>query len=320
MKLIPDLKKSSALLLYTRMVGLSVIIFGMMTVPPHQASGFQSAGNDSESDKRVLQFYEFGFLSAFTTNTSQSIQEIVTDLTEEQDDAIFETIILDSFEQADMKEVILSSIRRSLRSSDENAEQALAHIALPEIQELMTRLYDNQTNFDDPDVIEQFEDYISRVEVNSDPHQQRIGLVSDIINRSQTTRITVQTLEDFLTIIVFTLNQTNPEDEQLSDRQVNDLIISLRANFRQLFDNIMLYVTLYSTRDFEIEILERHAVFLTTDAGRWFVRTYNNAILNSFGEVSEHLASNLADWALAQSADEENETNEDSAASSLPEQ
>ncbi|MCH8558357.1 MAG: hypothetical protein LAT84_11055 [Balneolia bacterium] len=301
--------------------GLSLFAALLIAISiPHPAASLQNSDADEQREQRILQFYELGLLSAFTANTSESIQEIVSDLTEEQDDAIFDTIILEAFREAQMEDVILNSIRRSFRNNDSNAESAISHLMNEDIQRLMGKLYNNQTDFDDPEVVDQFEDYISRVEVNPEPYQQRIDLVGDIINRSQTTRLTVQTLEDFLTIIIFTLNQTNPEDERLTDRQVNDLIISLRTNFRQLFDNIMLYVSLYSTRDFELELLEKHADFLATDAGRWFIRTYNNAVLNSFGEVSEHVASNLAEWALAQSAAEEQNEDTDTPSPSVPEQ
>lgn len=303
----------------TRLFPLAVLLIAISL--PYQAVSLQNNLTDDQREQRILQFYELGLLGAFTTNTSESIQEIISDLTEEQDDAIFETIILEAFRETRMEVVILSSIRRSFRNNDLNALNAMTHLMDEGIQQLMGKLYNNQTDFDDPEIVDQFEDYISRIEVNPAPYQQRIDLVSSILKRSQTTRLTVQTLEDFLTIIVFTLNQTNPEDERLTDRQVNDLIISLRSNFRQLFDNIMLYVSLYSTRDFGLELLQQHADFLATDAGRWFIRTYNNAVLNSFGEVSENVATNLAEWVLAQSvAEEVDESGSDSPLPSVPEQ
>jgi len=282
---------------------VSICLFTIAGTTGTSAKAAPAEQQEDVPQEHLQQLYELGFLKAFLTNTSESIQEIITELTEEQQDPIFERIILEAFVPAEMETVILSSLRRSYRT--EHAEQSISHLQQPDIAALMGQLYNNQTDFDDEKTIALFEDFINRIESSSAGYEERISIVSDIINRSQTTRLTVQTLEDFLTIIIFTLNQTNDEDERLTDRQVNELIISLRTNFRQLFDNVMLYVTLYSTQDIDQQVLARHAEYLGTESGRWFIRTYNNAVLNSFGEVSEKVASSLADWALSQSEDNE---------------
>ncbi len=253
---------------------------------------------DNERMRHVEQLYTLGFLEAFTINTGESIQELITELTADQNEPVYGRIVLDAFDREDMQVIIKQSLRRSYQ--EEHARASITHLSKPDIASLMKKLYDSDTDFDDEELLSDFQDFALEVETNPEAWEERIDIIASILNRSQTTRITVQTLEDFLTIVVFAINQTNDEDDRLTDREVNELIISLRNNFRQFFDNMMLFITLYSTREAEIEVLQKHADFLETAHGRWYIRAYNSAVLNSFGEISEKVAVDLADWALSQ--------------------
>jgi hypothetical protein len=266
-------------------------------------------GGNHDRDEHVKQLYELGFLHAFTENTGESIQEIISNLTEEQEDDFFDTVVINAFDRKLMESVIKASLRRSYREAE--ATEAISHLSRPEFSVLMKQLYDSDTDLDDPEQREAFEDFINELEFTASAYENRIDLLGEILRASQKTRLTVQTLEDFLSIIIFTINQTSPEDERLTDRQVNDLVISLRNNFRQFFDNLLLYIALYTTLTIDEEVLQQHADFLKSVSGRWFIRTYNNAVLNSFGEISEKTASNLAEWALSRSAENQRSETED---------
>ncbi len=255
------------------------------------------AGPDDTRAAHIDQLYTLAFLEAFTENTGETIQELITELTADQEEPIYSTIVLDAFNRADMETIIKRSLRRSY--SETYAGAAIEHLSRPEIAALMQNLYDSDTDLSDDALREDFQAFAEDVEDNPDVYTERVEVVGTIINRAQTTRISVQTMEDFMTIIVFAINQTNEEDDRLTDREVNDLIIALRGNFREFFDNMLLFITLYSTRDTDMEVLRDHAAFLESDEGRWYIRAYNNAILNSFGEISERVAVELAEWALS---------------------
>ncbi|MCH8568545.1 MAG: hypothetical protein LAT67_09790 [Balneolales bacterium] len=263
------------------------------------------AQENASIDELTETLYELGFFSAFAENAVSTIQDIVLDLTSDQNDEIFSSLILDAFEKEAFASIIRESLRRNILS--DHAQRSIEHLSEPDVARLMSNLYNTPVDFDDPDTARDFELFVTEIEAGTTNVTERAEVISEILRRSQSVRITVQTLEDVLTILVFTLNQLNPEDQQISDREVNSLIISLRNNFRQLFDNIMLYITLYSTKDTEIDTLRKHQAFLESHAGVWYVRTYNNAILNGFGEVSEKVGQSLAAWLLENSEIKETE-------------
>ncbi|AXJ02394.1 hypothetical protein CYPRO_3160 [Cyclonatronum proteinivorum] len=288
---------------------LTLLLFGgMITFPGYtkaadglHAASFNSNSFGSADDIRratATRLFELSRLDAFTRNNTSSIQEILTDLIADQQDETFRDVIFDAFRQEILEEVLKQSLTRSLR--EPAATETIAHLREPEIQALMQQLHDNDTDFSDPDTAEAFEAYLLETELHPEKFETRISLLSEILRVSQTARLTVQTLEDFLTIIIFALNQANPEEQRLSDREVNELIVSLRSNFRQLFDNVLLSVALFATRDTDEEVLGRHLRFLTSGSGSWYIRTYNSAVLNGFGEISEQVAAGLAAWAIEQ--------------------
>ncbi|MCH8487196.1 MAG: hypothetical protein LAT75_10025 [Candidatus Cyclonatronum sp.] len=295
--------------LFSRSAGFFLFILGVMFFQPGPAlpagltplSAEPFVNQDADRTALARELYELARLDAFTRNTTSNIQEIILDLTSDQQDESFSAIILDAFNYELMESVMLRSLSRSIR--EQQAADAAAHLQLPEIRELTRLLYDNSTDFSDPETEADFQTYLLEAELNPEAFTERIRLLSEILRVSQTARITVQSIEDFLTIIIFALNQTNSEEEQLNDRQLNDLIISLRSNFRQLFDNVLLYVALYATRYTDEAILEQHLHFLQSESGGWFIRAYNNAVLNGFGEVSEKVAAGLAARAIQQAQD-----------------
>lgn len=257
-----------------------------------------------EDDARQTQaeeLYRLAHLDAFTRNTTSNIQEILLDLTSQQQDESFQEVIIQAFQQAHLERVLLRSLVRNM--CEPAASETIAHLEQADIRILMEKLYDNSTDFDDPDTAEAFEAFLLEAEIRPDDYENRIALLSDILRLSQTARITVQSIEDFLTIVIFALNQSNPGEQQLSDREVNELIIALRTNFRQLFDNVLLSIAFFATRELPEAVLEKHLSFLSSDSGGWFIRTYNNAVLNGFGEISEQVAAGLAKWAIDQTAD-----------------
>lgn len=282
---------------------LFFLIFGMMTPAPLSASVPDSATatvvNPETDDSRTalaLELYRLSRLDAFTRNTTANIQEILLDLTADQEDEAFRAIILDAFQPELMESVLLNSLSRSIQQPA--ASEAIAHLEQVEIRSLTALLYDNETDFNEPETADAVGNFLLETEIQPAAFENRIRLVSEILRVSQTARITVQSIEDFLTIIIFALNQANREEEQLSDRELNELIVALRLNFRQLFDNVLLSVSLFATRDTDEQILEQHLMFLKSESGAWFIRSYNRAVLNAFGEISEQVAAGLARLAI----------------------
>lgn len=295
------------------------LFWGMMTsgasAHPSTASesshGFSSAGfvQDDSRLEQAQELFRLSRLDAFTRNTTSNIQEILLDLTSQQDDESFLEIIIRAFQQDLLETVLLRSLTRNIR--EPAASETIAHLSQTDIGVLMALLYDNSTDFDDPETAEAFEAYLLEADLRPEAFENRIALLSEILRISQTARITVQSLEDVLTIVIFALNQSNPDEQRLSDREVNDLIISLRLNFRQLFDNVLLSVAFFATREVSEDVLEKHLSFLSSDSGGWFIRTYNNAVLNGFGEISEQVAAGLAKWAIEQAEEVDDDDFED---------
>lgn len=283
----------------------SCLIFMMMGIGiaglPSESYGQQTA--EAETSKAFETLYELGYFEEYAENTSQSIKDIVVQLTEQQQDAVFVDIIAENFEVEAIRRAMRKSIERSYQEA--HGQQSAAHLRKPEIRKLMRQLYASEVDLEDAETKAAFEAYSLRLDrisegraAEEDATRERIALMADILNITRRVQLMVQGVEEMLAVVIFAINQSRPVDEQLGDQELNNLLLTLRANFRAFFEDIMLYVSLYSTRELSIESLKTHLEFLRSDSGQWFVRTYNNAVLDSFSELGDQVSEALARWAI----------------------
>lgn len=257
----------------------------------------------SQLSQHAADLYELGYFEEYAVNMSRSIRDIVLQLTEEQEDTTFAEIIADNFEPASVQQAMRRSLARNYRN--EPGAESIGHLNQPHIQVLMGHLYASEVDLEEAETRASFEAYAARMEraaetedPETEPARQRIALVAEILQATRRIPLTVQGLEEMLAIVIFAINQSKPSAEQLSDEELNDLLLSLRANFRAFFEDILLYVSLFSTRNQSLGSLQEHLDFLRSESGQWFVRTYNNAILDSFNERGDAVSEALAQWAV----------------------
>lgn len=252
----------------------------------------------------VAAVYELGYFKEYSINSARTVQDIIFQLTEEQQDTAFAGIIADHFKAELMQEAMLGSLRRSYRAGP--ARKSIAHLQQPSIQALMQQLYASRVNLEDAETQQEFERYAARMEriaeeapdSENEAGQQRISLVAEIVQETRQLALTVQGLEEMLAIVVFAVNQSKAAEERLSDRELNDLLLTLRANFRAFFEDMMLYINLFALKDQPTDSLQQHLEFLRSDSGKWFVRSYNNAVLDSYDELGKAISEALAQWAI----------------------
>ena len=257
----------------------------------------------SQLSQPAADIYELGYFEEYAINMSQSIRDVVLQLVEEQEDTAFAEIIIENFEPASVQQAMRKSLARNYQAGP--GAQSIAHLNQPHIQVLMSRLYASEVDLEDTETRRNFETYAARMEratetedAETESARQRIALVAEILQATRRIPLIVQALEEMLAIVMFAINQSKPSEEQLSDEELNNLLLTLRGNFRAFFEDILLYVSLFSTRSESLESLQVHLDFLRTESGQWFVRTYNNAILDSFDERGDAVSEALAQWAV----------------------
>lgn len=262
-----------------------------------------SDADSTDVAQATQQIYELGLLPEYAQNTSESMQDIVAQLTENRSGDAYAQIVLENFSA----DVLQTALRQSLERNYDtgHASRSIAHLRQPAIRQLMQRLYDNDVDLQDEAIQSDFERFVRQADRAVDQEspaatemQQRIRLMADIINASRKVRLTVQSLEEMLAVVVFAVNKTLPTEEQLSDEALNELLLTLRENFQAFFEDTMLYTSLYAAREITVETMQQHYEFLRSESGRWFIRSYNNAVLDGFSMVGEDIAEALARQAV----------------------
>ena len=211
------------------------------------------------------------------------------------------SVIMGSFDAHQMRESAVMSIRRSL---NENHAQALFQFDEEQkLAPILKALHGNEVDFQDGEMEEVLFDYLTELEATPEG-EKRIEALRDIIQKTRLVPITVQMYEDIIATVIFGLNVILPEDERLTDRAVNELVITMRVSFRELFNNILPYSVLYATKELTMEQIGEFSAFFGSQAGQWFIRMYNTAILDSYGEFAQAASASIAAWVLERSENE----------------
>lgn len=253
--------------------------------------------SDRESNIRYL--YEHGKFAERVESTNQLIDDLITEIGQENVQPVLD-VIRETFDPLQMEEWILESLNRNYDEAYVRGVISFSeHVVF---SQMLSALYSNQTDFEDAEIEWEFESYFMRAE-EDESIEQRFDLSGEIIRKSRSVTVLVQMVEDVLTTVIFGLNKTLDADEQLTEQQMNDLIITFRANFRQLFNNVLPYTVTFALKDLPFEEIQSFNAFLDEPAGRWFVRSSNAALLDSFGEFVRTSSENIAVWTIGRSED-----------------
>lgn len=253
--------------------------------------------SDRESNIRYL--YEHGKFAERVESTNQLIDDLITEIGQENVQPVLD-VIRETFDPLQMEEWILESLNRNYDEAYVRGVISFSeHVVF---SQMLSALYSNQTDFEDAEIEWEFESYFMRAE-EDESIEQRFDLSGEIIRKSRSVTVLVQMVEDVLTTVIFGLNKTLDADEQLTEQQMNDLIITFRANFRQLFNNVLPYTVTFALKDVPFEEIQSFNAFLDEPTGRWFVRSSNAALLDSFGEFVRTSSENIAVWTIGRSED-----------------
>jgi len=261
-------------------------------------------GQSIEAQSQVNQLFELGHLEGRFAGSQLLIQDLVVQLAQTENQRPIIDVLADSFDDQQMRDWAIESLSRNLKTT--TADSVLAFSDSTNFNHFIELIYANEVDFDDEDIQSDFEAYIIKLE-NSADSELRFSIIERIMNTTRLIPITVQMLEDVLSVVVFGLNVTLDESERLTNREINELIITLRANFRELFNNVLPVTTLYATRALSIEELESYTRFMESKTGQWFLRTGNTATLDSFGAFAQQTSEYIAKWALEQNETEPQE-------------
>ena len=281
--------------LYTVVLCCLMLSFGSQKVYA------QNDASPHVPEDKIAALYQLGYFEEYARNTSESIQGIVAQLTEAQHGQAVREIISRHFAPEAIEKTIKQSLKRNYSAA--HAQKSIEHLQQPAMQALLKQLYASDVDLEDAEDRERFERFAARMDRVAEtgrPEEQagRIQIMAGILQATRQIRLTVQSLEEMLAIVMFAINQSMPVEEQLESEQVNELLLQLRANFQAFFEDMMLYLSLFSTQEQSVEHMQEHQHFLETPAGRWFIRSYNNAILDSFSEQGKAISEALAQWSI----------------------
>jgi len=248
--------------------------------------------------------YELGILTERFSNSGVMIHDLVAQLTDASENRAIAGVLSDLFDEAPLERWAKESISRNFRMDE--ASQLLRYAQENDLHAFMHLIYAGNIDFDDENMQDALQRFL--IQLDDDPlGEDRFQLITGIIQKTRMLQIQVQMIEDVITTVIFALNVSLAEEERLSDREVNELVVTLRLNFRELFNNVLPLTLLFATRDIPLETLEKHSTFFDSDSGRWFIRTINTAALDSFGEFTQVASAEIAEWMLTQTEIQANE-------------
>jgi len=248
----------------------------------------------TDREANIRQFYEQGKFAERVASTNELIEDLIMQIGQERVQPVLD-VIQQTFDQQQMEAWILESLNRNYDSVFMN--EILSFSREDIFPEILSALYSNQTDFEDDETERRFESYFLSAE-DDESIAERFELSGEIIRKSRSITVLVQMVEDVLSTVIFGLNKTLDTDEQLTEQQMNDLIITFRSNFRQLFNNVLPYTVTFALKNLPIDEIQRFNAFLDEPAGKWFVRSSNTALLDSFGEFVRESSEQIALWAI----------------------
>lgn len=264
-----------------------------------------SAKMETDTRESTLNsLYELGILSERFSNSGVMIHDLVAQLTDASGNRAIAGVLSVLFDEAPLERWAKESISRNFRMDE--ASQLLQYAQENDLHAFMHLIYAGNIDFDDEDMQDALQRFL--IQLDDDPlGEARFQLITGIIQKTRMLQIQVQMIEDVVTTVIFALNVSLAEEERLSDREVNDLVVTLRLNFRELFNNVLPLTLLFVTKDIPLETLEKHSTFFDSVSGRWFIRTINTAALDSFGEFTQVASAEIAEWILIQTEINANE-------------
>jgi hypothetical protein len=278
---------------------LPLLFLSICFVAPVQAQILTSA---TESEDKIAYLVKLAHIEDRFLSSNELIQNLVRQFTEDEVDRSIVDVISSAFDASQMMAWANESFQMKMNQT--HSETLLEYDANSDLSTLMQMLYANNLDFENEEMQQQLERFIIGLERNPEG-ELRFDEITRIINTTRIIPISVQMLEDVLSTVIFGLNVSLHEDERLPDTEINDLIVTLRLNFRELYNNVIPLTFAFATRNIPLEKLKAHADFLNSPPGQWFIRTGNSATLDSFGNFAQLTSELIAAWALEQS--EENQ-------------
>ena len=267
---------------------------------------FSQVIQDNEEIQLEAFIYESAYLENQVDEAISVLEGLLEQLSPDNDSRSIVKVLTVAFEHERMRQISTDYI--SLIMNENFANEIVRFLEDESMYYIHKSVFNANLDLDDPEIVVDFESYIEMTDIQN-RSDERIDIVQDIIRLTRLIPTSLQRLEDILTAVMFGLNIALPAEEQVSGEELNELIITLRANFRQLYDNITPAFILYATRNADIDDLKTYRHFLNTPAGSWYIRIINRASLNSFDSMSDGASRLVADWAIERAELEEERAN-----------
>ncbi len=247
--------------------------------------------------------YESAWLSIQVDEAITVLEGLLEQLSPDNDSRAIVEVLSAAYDSERMRDVSINYLERVMNEGFAN--QVLLTLEDENFYQIHKAVFNTDLDLENPEVALDFEAYIESADTLENS-AERIETIQDIIRQTRVIPTSLQRLEDILTAVMFGINIALPEVEQVPGEEINELIITLRANFRQLYDNVTPAFILYATRDLTLEDLKTYRHFLTTPAGSWYIRVINRASLDSFEAMSEGASRLVAEWAIERAEPESN--------------
>ncbi len=216
--------------------------------------------------------------------------------------AVVIEIMDDIFNEDVMSELMITELKKGL-----HREHATNFIEWSESETgiaALNAMNRYHTEFQQEDSEESLENYIDEISRDADRMENKMNFAGGLIRKFDLIRMNTLIMEDFIITFMWGVNHLLPEDEKVDDQQMNDLGMTFRNQFQNIYTEMLPPLIMYSFRHLDEEKLESFTEFLNSPTGRWYIRTYRRVIIDSGGEATRAFARSLAGYDLDQLTEE----------------
>ncbi len=135
---------------------------------------------------------------------------------------------------------------------------------------------------------------------NNLPDQARLGLMIRLDETVQASEYSVQKFLASFSAMMRGLNVTLPPEKRLQPARLEQVMTKLRGRVVENLSNQVIVGFMYTYRTVSDADMERHIAFYESEAGQWFVKNMQGAMLAAMAEASEDFGSKVQALASAQ--------------------
>lgn len=246
------------------------------------------AGADPQL-RLVNDIFEQANLNSMFEQTPELIEVTFAQMPQQHDPKLdkLKVILKQAFEPDTLRQAAQSHISKQF--NDNELEEIRSYLATP----LALHMAELEKASNDPAAIGQILAYSFELE-SKPPSDQRMELIAQLINASNTVEVTLAVRDAFFSGFLAAANQLDPPEKRMTAQQMAEQMTAIRKNMQQETAQGVIITFLYLYQDVTDKQLQDYINLHLEPVMSAFTREISQAVASSFSGASQQIMTEVA--------------------------